>query len=487
MKYIILGAGLSGITCAAALRRHGHEVCVIEKENQVGGLARSHREKGYVFDYGPHFLFGPKVCDLIREHFPSILLEKVASTREKMFFNGKYFDFPFDPRNILRNMDKAKVPAVVAELALKRLCPKGESTDRKNLEDWVVEAVGRRVYDYISLDGYVQKLYGIPATEVSHEWGLQKLRFLAKWHEADFWTLAVQSFSERKNINKRVIHYPSDGIDHLAVQLRKSLLGSGGIVELGTEVAQVKLRKDGVTVMCRRRGRNRTWEGDFLISTIPVTNLVSMLRPEPCKELLQNVNLLRYRTLLLIYFFVKAQNVLADQCIYFTEPAFFFRRITEFKHLRASMAPPGKTSLCVEVTCFDGDAVATMSEQDIVRIIVKQLEQAGYLAQKDVEGHRVLRIPFAYPVYECETTQILEEVLARLGEYRQLITIGRQGLFFYNAMNSSMLMSNELGDVLGRSRRSGWDRARELTYRQRLGKYRTNPHRNDDTHLNTRD
>jgi len=474
MKYIILGAGLSGLTCAAALRRHGHDVCVIEKEGQVGGLARCHREKGYVFDYGPHFLFGPKVCDLIREHFPSILLERVASTREKMFFKERYFNFPFDPKDILRKMDKTKAPAVITELALNRLLPLERRGDIINLEDWVVQAVGRRIYDYISLDGYIKKLYGIPATKVSHEWGLQKLKFLAKWHEANFWTLVLKSLLERKNISKRVIHYPPDGIDHLATQVLRTFEGSGGVVELGAEVFEVELRKQGVRVMCRRNRRKVTWEGDFLVSTIPVPHLVAMLRPEPLRTLKESVNRLRYRSLLLIYFFIKAENVLKDQCVYFTEPSFFFRRITEFKHLRASMAPRGKTSLCVEVTCFEGDPVATMSEQDLVRIIVDQLEGAGYIVRKDVEGHRVLRIPFAYPVYECETSQVLEEVLAGLEDYRQLISVGRQGLFFYNAMNSSMLMSMELGDRLGRSGQSGWDRARESTYEKRLRKYGRN-------------
>ena len=52
MKIMILGAGLSGITTAYFLQQYKQvdEIHIIEKEYEVGGLCRSLRKDGYVYD-----------------------------------------------------------------------------------------------------------------------------------------------------------------------------------------------------------------------------------------------------------------------------------------------------------------------------------------------------------------------------------------------------------------------------------------------------
>jgi all-trans-retinol 13,14-reductase len=83
MRYIILGAGLSGLSCGIALAGDGHEVLIIEMANEVGGLARSRRIDGYTFDYGPHFLFGPKVLPLLNKLTPELDLIPLKRRRQK--------------------------------------------------------------------------------------------------------------------------------------------------------------------------------------------------------------------------------------------------------------------------------------------------------------------------------------------------------------------------------------------------------------------
>jgi protoporphyrinogen oxidase len=471
MKYIILGAGLSGLTCAAALRKQGHDVHVLEKEREVGGLARSVRVKGYTFDLGPHFLFGPKVCDLLGREFPRVALKEVPSTKEKMYFRGKYFNFPFDPKNVLINMDRQEVPGVVYDLILKQAFGSNKGRACRDVEEWVIQTVGRHIYDYTSLGGYITKLYGLPPTEISYEWGIQKLKFLARWREANLFTLALRAFSEKSNIRKRVIHYPSGGIDRLAVQICETFCRAGGKVHLNTEAVSVEHRGDGISVWVRSDGQRAELNGDFLVSTVPVTHLVRMLVPAFPAAIGDKVKLLRYRSLLLLYLFIEKNYVLNDQCLYFTEKPFFFRRITEFKHLDQAMAPAGKSSLCIEVTCFDGDEISHKSERDVLGIVIEQLNQWGHLKESDIEGYRFLRIPFAYPVYELAYDGILKGILTHLKSYENIVSIGRQGLFFYNAMNSSIMMSHELGGKLGRSDRDGRKQVVQETYEQRLRKY----------------
>ena len=58
-EILILGAGLSGITTAYFLQDDPSigSITRLEKEGVPGGLCRSIRKDGYLYDIGPHILF----------------------------------------------------------------------------------------------------------------------------------------------------------------------------------------------------------------------------------------------------------------------------------------------------------------------------------------------------------------------------------------------------------------------------------------------
>lgn len=53
MRVLVIGAGLSGLAAACHLLGDGHEVTVLEREDQVGGRAGVLLQDGYTFDTGP--------------------------------------------------------------------------------------------------------------------------------------------------------------------------------------------------------------------------------------------------------------------------------------------------------------------------------------------------------------------------------------------------------------------------------------------------
>lgn len=50
----IIGAGLSGLTTAFYLKKHGIKFHVFEKTDHVGGVIRTHKEDGFTFESGPN-------------------------------------------------------------------------------------------------------------------------------------------------------------------------------------------------------------------------------------------------------------------------------------------------------------------------------------------------------------------------------------------------------------------------------------------------
>ena len=54
---VVIGAGPSGLTAAYELSEAGIKVEVLEKNELVGGIARTENYQGYLFDMGGHRFF----------------------------------------------------------------------------------------------------------------------------------------------------------------------------------------------------------------------------------------------------------------------------------------------------------------------------------------------------------------------------------------------------------------------------------------------
>ena len=60
MKFdtVIIGAGLGGLQCAYILAKHGQNVCVVEKNAQIGGCLQTFKRGNHYFDTGFHYVGG---------------------------------------------------------------------------------------------------------------------------------------------------------------------------------------------------------------------------------------------------------------------------------------------------------------------------------------------------------------------------------------------------------------------------------------------
>ncbi len=55
---VIIGSGLGGMVCGTILCKEGLKVCVIEKNEQIGGSLQTFRREGVTFDTGVHYIGG---------------------------------------------------------------------------------------------------------------------------------------------------------------------------------------------------------------------------------------------------------------------------------------------------------------------------------------------------------------------------------------------------------------------------------------------
>ncbi len=63
MNIVVIGGGYGGIAAASYLAKSGHQVTLIEKNQQLGGRAQVLKDRGFTFDMGPSWYMMPDLFD----------------------------------------------------------------------------------------------------------------------------------------------------------------------------------------------------------------------------------------------------------------------------------------------------------------------------------------------------------------------------------------------------------------------------------------
>ncbi|MCA1663954.1 MAG: hypothetical protein LC659_06770, partial [Myxococcales bacterium] len=117
------------------------------------------------------------------------------------------------------------------------------------------------------------------------------------------------------------------------------------------------------------------------------------------------------------------------------------------------MAPPGRTSLMLELPCDVGDSTWTASDDAVTARCLDELGALGFGdVARDVRGHFSSFVGEGYPIYELDYRRQRERVLGFCAETPNLVSVGRQGAFRYVFMDTAMDMGIAAADqLLGRA------------------------------------
>jgi oxygen-dependent protoporphyrinogen oxidase len=96
---IVVGAGISGLTCAYALRKSGQNVLLLEADSSVGGVIRSVEDVGFLFELGPQSLSSSSaIADLCDElSLVEELVEAPHGAPRYILVDGKLARVPLSP------------------------------------------------------------------------------------------------------------------------------------------------------------------------------------------------------------------------------------------------------------------------------------------------------------------------------------------------------------------------------------------------------
>ena len=440
---LILGAGLAGLTAARELNRANHHVTVIEADEKLGGLAQTLEYKGFRFDLGGHRFVtdNPDVDRYVRNLLGKDCLCVPRSS--KILLRNRYFDYPLRPLNAICGFGPAMTASILFDYLWQRIRDRFIKPVPVSLQDWVISHFGRTLFDIYFRD-YSEKVWGIDCKRIDMSWMEQRIQGLSLGKAIKKSLLPGHS-QQFATLTNRFL-YPRLGIGQIADKLVADVIGSNP-VHTGMRVIRVNHSNFHInSVEVEQDGNPRVLKGKSFISSIPLPVLVRAMRPSPPVHVLGAASQLSSRDLLTVTLMINRPRITAHTWIYIPEKSIPFGRIHEPSNWSSRLAPEGQTHLVVEYFCNRGDATWDSSNEALTSDTIKHLVALGLISRDEVFDSVITRIVNAYPLFEVGYKEHCRTIYDYLGDFHNLYTAGRGGMFRYYNMDHAMMAGMDAAD-----------------------------------------
>ena len=414
-EVLIVGAGLAGLSAGFHLGERDHTI--VEADDCVGGLCKSFLVDGFYFDCTGHLihfrtaegrkLVNDLIGDQIQEHH-----RKAA-----IYLQERYTDYPFQANTY------GLPPETVKDcvLGFVETLQSGKKARLLNFREWILETFGAGIAKHFMVP-YNEKLWQHDLGDIALDWVNWSI---PKPSLEDVLNGALGIKNKQFGYNP-VFYYPSSG----GIGLLPNSFPVRGKLLLNRKVIAVNLRKRRVTLNDGTEIRYR-----FLFSTMPLHALLSILEDPPA-GIVEKHQALQYVSVLNINLGIDRASVTPYHWIYFPEKDKPFYRIGCTSNFSSGVAPPGTSSLYVEIS-LRPDRQFDVSE--LVEQTVEALKRIGILRENDrIIAKRPVLIPYAYVVYNSARKRAVEKIHRHL-KARDVFSFGRYGSWVYSSMEDALL------------------------------------------------
>jgi len=411
---------------AAYYLQHQFPVAVYEASERLAGNCKTFELEGFRYDSGAHRLHDkdPETTALFKSLLGKRL--RLIHVPSQIMYQGKRIDFPLSPVNLLRKLGPGVMLKAAGEIAAGRIRPQ----EINHFEDHAVQSYGRTLSQKFLLE-YSAKLWGVPTSKLATEVAGGRLKGL------DLKTMLIEAFRGQKGTHRHLdgsFYYPDLGIEVLFEALEKA---STNATFHTRAPIQALHHENGRITAITSAGQRVSVDGK-VVSSLPLGPLIHMLDPAPSAAILEAVQAVRFRNLVLAVFCLNKPAVNANGSMYFPEARYPFTRAYEPRNRSADMSPEGKTSLIVEWPCQPEDEVWQRDDTAILSEIQSHLSQIGLFTPAEVLHAKVERLPHAYPILSTDYADTLAPVFRLLSDFSNLHLTGRNGLFQYSHIHDHM-------------------------------------------------
>ncbi len=411
----VLGGGLTGLSASLFLGRAGVQHRLFEREAVAGGHAVTLSEAGFRFDRTGHLLHlrDPEMQALATELLPPARYRKLQR-RSAVFSHGVYTRYPFQA-NTFGLPPEVAYACIAGFLAAHFAVSKPEP---KNFEEFCLTHFGPGISQHFMLP-YNARLWGVSPREVTSEW-CQRFVPLPQLEDVLRGALGAQAPELGYNTS---FWYPELGIGTFS-----DALAARTCIELSRAPVQIDLARRVLVF------DDEEVPFDVLVNSIPLPALLRLLvkLPEPVAEAASSL-----RSTRLHYFDLglRVPNPNPYHWVYVPEDKYPFYRVGCYSHFSDKLAPPGKSSLYVELA----DRRAPNPERALEGVVAGLRELGLLRSAEDIELSRLRTIDYAYVIYDHHYRAALDVIEPFLVEQR-IISSGRYGAWNYSSMEDALLM-----------------------------------------------
>ncbi|HEY3354775.1 MAG TPA: FAD-dependent oxidoreductase [Polyangia bacterium] len=409
-RVVVIGAGVTGLRAARRLAEAGADVQVLEAEAEPGGLCRSVRLDGCLFDLGPHFIHDVTARRIGLEDacVPVMLFEAIR-------LGGRSYQFPF---GLLARPRYLPPLALAYARRLLRGLPEG------SLEARLRGAYGAAFYDEV-MAPLLGKWLGAELAEISP---VLARRFDPPDPRVLLFHLKVRLLRRHSDYfhQQRQYVYPQGGMAALVARMAAGLdvRGNARVERILVDAGRVRgVRVGGATVAC-----------DAVVSTAPAGDLTGLLAGAAGAPR----GLVTTRGVVFVLMVFDQPRVTRHLWTWFPEPRAPLYRLSEMPNLAPTRAgrqaagwpavvrdaaPAGATAVMAEI-CVGADDPrwSPASDAALVAECVARV-QAEYGVRGAPRATRVMRAAGAYPGFRLDERAAWEHP-AQLG-IAGLVVAGR--------------------------------------------------------------
>ncbi|MEE9189687.1 MAG: NAD(P)/FAD-dependent oxidoreductase [Candidatus Neomarinimicrobiota bacterium] len=488
---LIIGAGPAGLTAAyELLEKTNIKPIIFEKESDVGGIAKTINYKGNHIDAGGHRFFSKS--DRVMEWWTNMmpiqsssnknieiayqkkktiikagenrpnpdetdLVMLIRSRLSRIFYLRSFFDYPISlSLDTIKNLGVIRMIKILFSYTYAVVFPK---KNENTLEDFMINRFGRELYNTFFKD-YTEKVWGAKCSDISAEWGAQRIKGISITKTLIHAMKKV--FIEDKSISQKGTEtslierffYPKFGPGQMWQETARQIKSRGGELYLNHHVKALTIidnKVKSLTVIDCETQKEKTYNGDYFFSTMPVKELIRSMRgdlvPDDVKSIADG---LVYRDFITVGLLLKALNVktkrdhsvktmLPDNWIYIQEPDVKVGRLQIFNNWSPYMVKDPETVwMGLEYFCNQGDELWEKSDDDFIEFAIKELKHINIIDVNDVLDSTIIRMPKTYPAY-FGTYDRFNEIRLFTDAIDNLFLIGRNGMHRYNNQDHSML------------------------------------------------
>jgi protoporphyrinogen oxidase len=436
--YVIVGAGVAGLTLAHQLLEAGRSVLLIERHQRVGGLAKSFLYeidgKTCIFDTGPKRFHteDPHVRAFIARVLEGQYLE--IGRQSSVYLFGRYFNWPLSTKDLFKL--PLSVQLRVGYDLLRKLVNGDEPAHDQRFQSYILHQYGPTLY-HSFFKGYTEKFIGIPATEVHADWattGINRSIIDKKAKGNSIFELA-RSVLLPPALDTVFLYPKVRGFGNFCERLAAAITAMGGTILTGTTLDGI----DGVTRTIRFNGSRAGFS--CLVWTGNLHDLGRLLGEEFAH--------LDYLSTIFYNIVLRSRPRRQDQWIYYGDDDLHIVRVSIANNFAPYLVPEPWGGLIVERTCRYQDNIWN-NPAGLQSVIIDELMRVGLISSaSDILSIMVEPVRDTYPVYHLNYRKGFGQITAAVKKRHPYITLlGRTGAFWYNNSDHSISLALKMACYL---------------------------------------